>query len=246
VLIGLLLETYWQPIYCYLRHKGYDRETAEDLTQDFLYDTVLVRNLIGRADIEKGHFRSFMLHTLRHYLIDKDRREKVQKCIPKAKLVSLETVDSSTLSQSLAQTTAKDAYRYAWIRTLLKEVASNVKTVCHRQGMEAHWDLFHEYVLQPTLDGSAPTLTHLCTKHGIEHTKKVSNMIVTVKRRFRSTLLQHVHSTVASEEQATEELDYFRCFLQQNETSSQNSTTPKDTISPSGHTSSEIQDETSL
>ena len=59
-LIGLLLEAYWQPIYCYLRHKGYDKEEAEDLTQDFLYDTVLVRNLIGRADIKKGRFRTFL------------------------------------------------------------------------------------------------------------------------------------------------------------------------------------------
>lgn len=226
VLIGLLLEVYWQPIYCYLRHRGYDKQAAEDLTQDFLYDTVLVRNLIGRADVQKGRFRSFLLHTLRQYLIDKKRRAQAHKYIPKEKLVSLETIDPSTLSQSLAQATAEDAYHYAWVRTLLMKVAANVRSVCHRQGMEVHWDLFHEYVLQPTIDGSAPTLTHLCEKHGIEHTKKVSNMIVTVKRRFRNTLLQHVHRTVDSEDQATEELDDFSHFLRKANcaaTSSQNS-----------------------
>lgn len=228
-LIGLLLETYWLPIYCYLRHRGFDNEAAEDLTQDFLYDTVLVRNLIGRADVEKGRFRSFLLHTLRQYLIDKKRRAQTQKHIPKEKLVSLETVDSSTLSQSLSLPTSEDAYHYAWIRTLLKAVASEVRAVCHRKGMTTHWDLFHEYVLQPALSGSSPTLTQLCEKHDLEHTKKVSNMIVTVKRHFRSTLLQHVHSTVDSQEQTTEELDDFSCFLQKNFNCPQNSTKAKST-----------------
>ena len=82
---------------------------------------MLVRNLVGRADIKKGRFRSFLLHTLRQYLIDKKRNAQAQKRIPEDRLVSLETVDLSTLSQSMAQATAEDAYHYAWIRTLLQE-----------------------------------------------------------------------------------------------------------------------------
>lgn len=35
VLIGLLLDRYWKPVYCYLRHKGFDNEEAKDLTQGF-------------------------------------------------------------------------------------------------------------------------------------------------------------------------------------------------------------------
>ncbi|MCF7976213.1 MAG: hypothetical protein K9N55_20510 [Phycisphaerae bacterium] len=225
-LIGLLLETYWKPIFCYLRHKGYDTDAAEDLTQDFLCDIVLERNLIGRADIEKGSFRTFLLHTLKQYLIDKNRRNKAQKRIPDIKLVSLETVDSSTLSRSLAQTTAEDAYHFAWIKTLLEEVASSVKVACYRQGMKIHWDLFWEHILQPIFSGSPASLPHLCEKHGIENTKKVSNMIVTVKRRFRHMLMQHVQNTVASDEEASEELDYFTHFLQKNKLCRQNNARP--------------------
>jgi len=32
-LIGLLLDRYWKPVYCYLRRKGHDNEQAKDLTQ---------------------------------------------------------------------------------------------------------------------------------------------------------------------------------------------------------------------
>jgi len=33
--MGEMLKTYWKPVYCYLRCKGYDNEQAKDLTQGF-------------------------------------------------------------------------------------------------------------------------------------------------------------------------------------------------------------------
>ena len=41
-------------------------------------------------------------------------------------------------------------------------------------------------------------------------------MIVTVKRRFRSILMELVRNTVVSEEQANEELQYLLKFLPEN------------------------------
>ena len=242
VLIGLLLDQYWKPIYCFLRRRGYDSVEAEDLTQGFLHDVILVRNLVGRADIKKGRFRSFLLHTLKQYLIDRKRREKTQSRIPPQKLVSIEAVDPSTLSQSLAQSTAEDAYHYAWIKTLLGEVASNVKAACFRQGLEDHWDLFCEYILQPTFGGTPPTLPNLCKKHGIDDTKKGSNMIVTVKRRFRRILAQHVHDTVASDQEASEELDDFAHFLRKNRLRHQNRRKCQDSCPPPDPVSRDTQE----
>ena len=45
VLIGLLIERYWKPVYCYLRRKGYQNEQAKDLTQSFFHEVVLNRRL---------------------------------------------------------------------------------------------------------------------------------------------------------------------------------------------------------
>jgi len=44
-LIGLLLERYWKPVYCYLRRKGQGNEEAKDLTQAFFHEIVLNRHL---------------------------------------------------------------------------------------------------------------------------------------------------------------------------------------------------------
>jgi len=42
-LVGLLLDRYWKPVYCYLRRKGHDNEQAKDLTQDFFHEVILSR-----------------------------------------------------------------------------------------------------------------------------------------------------------------------------------------------------------
>jgi len=81
-LIGLLLDRYWKPVYCYLRHKGYDNEEAKDLTQGFFHEVVLNRNLIQRADQSKGRFRTFLLHALDQHLLNEKRRRTTQKRSP--------------------------------------------------------------------------------------------------------------------------------------------------------------------
>lgn len=213
-LIELLLRIYWKPVYCYLRHKGYDNEQAKDLTQDFFHEVVLNRNLVNRADKDRGRFRSFLLYALKQYLINQDRNQRAQKRIPREKLTSLEIAELPDLPQSFVQATAEDSYHYAWLSALLERATAKVRTACQEQGMETHWILFHERILQPILNNSNPTsLTKLCENHGIEDTKKASNMIVTVKRRFRNVLLDLVRKTVVSEEQANEEFQYLLKFL---------------------------------
>ena len=213
-LIGLLLERYWKPVYCYLRRKGYDNEQAKDLTQGFFHEIVLNLNLFGRADQSKGRFRSFLLYALNQYLMNEKRRETAQKNIPKHKIVSLDAIGPPSLPQTIIESNPEDSYHYAWVSAMLDQVLSDVKHAYCEQGMETHWSIFSERVVEPMLSSAAPpSLTAICDKYGIESEKKASNMIVTVKRRFQSALKQYIRSTVASESQMADELKEILKFL---------------------------------
>ena len=118
-LIGLLLERYWKPVYCYLRQKRYDNEQAKDLTQGFFHEIVLHLDLIQRADQSKGRFRSFLLFALNQYLMNQKRREDAQKRIPRDKMVSLDTIESTVMPQSIVESGPEDSYNYAWVSALL-------------------------------------------------------------------------------------------------------------------------------
>lgn len=214
LLIGFLLGEYWKPVYCYLRRAGYDNEKAKDLTQAFFHEVVLNRDLVGRADKAKGRFRSFLLHALKQYASKQNLKERAQKRIPKEKVVSLDVVDPPALPVSITQASVEESFNYAWVSALMERVLARVKAQCAEHGMEIHWTLFYERVVRPLLaDSTAPSLAHLCQAHGIENTQTASNMIVTVKRRFRTALEQNVRRTLLDSGRVTDEIEALLLFF---------------------------------
>jgi RNA polymerase sigma-70 factor (ECF subfamily) len=206
-LIGLLLERYWKPVYCYLRRKSYNNEQAKDLTQGFFHEVVLNRHLLERADSEKGRFRTLLLHTLNQYLIDKHRKETTQKHIPKDKLVPLDIADQPTLPEMVCQFDAEQSFNYVWKADLLERVLAEVKNRYTKRGMEKHWYVFRDRLLEPSLeDHEVPSFNQICQKYQIDDEATASNMLKTVKRLFRSILEKHIRQTVLSGEAVEEEL----------------------------------------
>ena len=213
-LIGLLLERYWKPVYCYLRRKGYDNEQAKDLTQDFFHEVVLSRSLIERADQSKGRFRSFLLHALNNYLVDERRKETAQKRIPKDKLIPLDIRDPPVLPQKVQQLEPEQCFDYAWKTDLLERALAELKQWYFGRAMDTHWYLFRDRLLRPSLEGlEAPAFSQLSKQYGIEDETKASNILGTVKRQFQKILTKHVRQTVLSGEVAEAELEEMFKFL---------------------------------
>ena len=213
-LIGLLIETYWKPVYCYLRRRGYDNEQAKDLTQGFFQEVVLGRKLIEKAEQTKGRFRSFLLVALNRYVIDIQDEQAAQKRIPKNKLVSLDRIVSLDLPEPIAKLEPEDSFNYAWVSVLLEHILEEVRSMCFKEGKTIHWNVFNDRVLHPVIENTAaPTMREICDKYGIEDGIKASNMIVTVKRRFQEALKGQLRKSVISEHQIGDELDEIVRFL---------------------------------
>ncbi|MHC4165417.1 MAG: RNA polymerase sigma factor [Planctomycetota bacterium] len=213
-LIKLLLQRYWKPVYCYLRRKGFNNQDAKDLTQGFFHEIVLKRRLVQRSDQAKGRFRSFLLHALNQYVINQRAKQTATIRIPQDKLVSLETMDPSDLPEDISVCEPDVSYNYAWVSALLDQVLAAVKQSCSEEGLQTHWELFHARIVEPILTGApAPPLSEICTRLGVEDTRRASNMIITVKRRFREMLRKSIRNTVISTDQVEGELDEIVRFL---------------------------------
>ena len=214
-LIGLLINKYWKPVYCYLRHKGYDNEQAKDLTQGFFHQVVLGRDLFDKADQTRGRFRTFLLVALNRYLVQIQQKQTARKRIPPAKLVPLDHIDLPDVEQAHVALSPEDAFNYAWVSTLLEEVLSEVEVTCRKHRLRIHWRAFQDRILSPILEGhDSPSLQDICERHGIENPTKASNMIGSVKKIFRSTLQQHVRHSVLSVDDMPDELLQFKRFFQ--------------------------------
>ena len=56
--LAKLCQTYWYPLYAYVRRRNFSPPDAEDLTQEF-FARFLEHRWVGDADREKGRFRTF-------------------------------------------------------------------------------------------------------------------------------------------------------------------------------------------
>lgn len=212
-----LLKKYWKPVYCHLRRKGYNNETAKDLTQGFFSDLVLGGKLIQHADKNKGRFRNFLLTALDRYAVNVYRKETAAKRSPPGQKVSLEIAEVPDLSIIETEIASDQAFHYTWASELLDQVLAKVKEDCYCTGKESHWEVFSDRVLAPIFyNEKAPPMTEICLKHGVENESKASNMIVTVKRLFHKLLEDQLRKFVQSEAEVKEEFDELIKILSKN------------------------------
>jgi RNA polymerase sigma factor (sigma-70 family) len=73
-----LCGAYWPPLYSFLRRQGHSPQDAEDLVQGFLA-RLLAREDLAEVGPEKGRFRTFLLTSLRNFVIKQALRDKALK-----------------------------------------------------------------------------------------------------------------------------------------------------------------------
>ena len=204
---------YWKPIYCYLRRKGYSNEEAKDITQDFFTEIILGRGLFRNVERSKGKFRTLLLTALEHYIISVARYQKRKKRYPGPTVV----LDEQTIIQDSNLADPEDAFDYGWASQLLERVLNNLKIECDRDGVSTHWEVFNARILQPILTNTKPpSLGEICKEFNVTSASKASNMIVTVKRRFKRLLEHHVRTFVDSEGEVAREISRLIDVLSKN------------------------------
>jgi DNA-directed RNA polymerase specialized sigma24 family protein len=208
--LGELLARYWRPIYCYLLCKGCTHEAAEDLTQSFFHEVVLGRGLFQKADRARGRLRTFVLVALNRYVVGVHRAEVRKQRMPVGGLVRLERIERLTTPEAVQSATPVEVFNYLWGCTLLDQVVEEVANECREKGNAIHWELFRARVLQPIMnDAEPPSLAFLCQKYSIPDKATVSNMIFSVKRRFRTRFRRQVGLLVASDNEVDDEIGHF-------------------------------------
>lgn len=214
LLLDNLIRSYWKPVYCYLRRKGYDSEAAKDLTQGFFCEIVLERDLLQNVDHSKGKFRTLLLVALERYLVSTLRRKGRIKRGGQSTILPLGAPDTGHPEPPDSMSTPDQAFYYGWIVRLLDLVIAEVKHEYCSTDRTRHWQAFLLRLLEPAMHGTeAPCIPEICAAIGVQQAPEVSNMIGTVKRRFRTVLMRHLRELTQSKADAEEEFNEILSFL---------------------------------
>src|SRR5262245_34627131 len=123
-----LCRQYWQPLYYFVRRRGYNEQDAQDLTQGF-FARLLEKRAIALADRERGRFRTFLLAALENYLTNEWDRANRQKRGGGQRLVSLEHEESAEAAYQLSsdRATPSQLYDQRWAQAVLETVLRRLR-----------------------------------------------------------------------------------------------------------------------
>jgi RNA polymerase sigma factor (sigma-70 family) len=209
-----LIAGYWKPVYCYLRRRGYGNAEAEDLTQDFFCEFFIRAKLLQAADREIGRFRQLLLTALKRFISNATRNKNRKRRAPAGGILSLSSPQFEGVDLPESAATPEQAFYYAWITDLLDQVLAEVKAQYSNSDMTRHWDVFQLKVLAPILQNAEDlSMKHICERCGVATEVQAANMLITVKRRFRSVLRRRLRNLVRSEAEAEAEFKEIFRFL---------------------------------
>jgi RNA polymerase sigma-70 factor (ECF subfamily) len=123
-----LCQSYWYPLYVYLRRRGYPQEEAEDLVQGF-FTQLLAKNYIKAADRERGRFRSFLLAALKNFAANEWDKKQALKRGGGATTLSLdfETAEGRYHIEPADERTPEEAFDKGWAVAQLEQVLERLR-----------------------------------------------------------------------------------------------------------------------
>jgi RNA polymerase sigma-70 factor (ECF subfamily) len=208
--LSKLCQTYWYPLYAYARARGYGREDAQDLTQEF-FARLLEKNWIGSAEREKGRFRSFLLTVMKRFLADEWDKARAEKRGGGVPLLSLEfdTAERRLRHEPADEVTPERSFERRWALTLLGEVLKQLQEENEREG---NAELFAE--LNPCLIGERTSLpyTELAKKLALSESA-VKSAVHRLRQRYRKLLREEIAQTVATPGEVDDELRHLLAVL---------------------------------
>lgn len=112
-------QTYWPPLYAFLRRRGYQSCDAQDLTQGFFVN-LLEQNTLRRISREKGRLRTFLLRSLQYFLANEYDRAQTLKRGGGLQFVAIDEHFAETEAAFLAtvQLDESGCYDQVWVITI--------------------------------------------------------------------------------------------------------------------------------
>ena len=197
-----LCAAYWYPLYAFVRRKGNQPAEAQDLTQSFFAE-LLEKERLQLADQTRGRFRSFLLASLQHFLLNRARDARAAKRGGGKPLLTLDFVQGEERyrREPAHQLTAERIFERRWATELLEKTIVKLREEFASANKLA---VFEQ--LAPHLGGDqGASYEQIATQLGMtEGAIKVA--MHRLRKRCRELLRSEIAQTVSTVDDVDEEL----------------------------------------
>jgi len=188
-----LCEAYWYPLYAYVRRSGHNPDDAKDLTQEF-FARLLERKYLRLADPDRGRFRSFLLTSLKHFLINEWKRANREKRGAGQTFIALDEdlAESRFAAESAENQPPETRYDRAWAGMLMERALIALRGEFDQGGKRELFERLKVFVW-----GDKNTLSYAAMAEQLGMTEGAVKVAVhRVRKRYRTLLRQKIGETV--------------------------------------------------
>lgn len=204
-----LCQTYWYPLYAFLRRRGHPTHEAEDLTQAF-FARLLDRDFLATIDRQKGKFRAYLLTSLKNYLADEHDRARTQKRGGGHSAVSLDALDAEKryLLEPSHDISPEKLFEKQWALSILERALNRLQGEWTAAGKGSLFEL-----LQPTLVGGQATRYEEIARQQATTEGAIKSAAHRLRLRYRELLIDEISQTVTSPAEVEGEIRYLMSCL---------------------------------
>jgi len=201
--LARLCQTYWYPLYAYVRRRGHSPHDAQDLTQEF-FARLLERHTLAIADPSRGRFRSFLLSTMSHFLAHEWEKLNAQKRGGGLRILSLDLARAEERYdlEPTDNSTPDKLFDKHWATALLEEVLNQLEAEYQQAGKA---ELFASLKQTLTGTGESQPYAFLAARLGMNEAA-IKVAVHRLRKRYRQLLRVEITNIVADPAQAEDEL----------------------------------------
>lgn len=205
-----LCQTYWLPLYAFVRKRGYSPDDAQDLTQEYFL-TFLAKDYLSSVDRCKGRFRSFLRASMGNFLAKDWRKSKTQKRGAQFQFISVdaESAEEQYLQIASPALTPEQVYDREWAMKLFNRVVNRLHDEEVAKGKKAFFEEAKVF-----LTGEPSEARHSEIAARLQTTEAAFKMAVSrLKERYWELLVEEVGRTVSSLAEIEDELRVLAAIL---------------------------------
>lgn len=202
-----LCSQYHYPLYCYIRRSNLDHHDAQDALHEF-FSKLLRNETFAEADPEKGRLRTFLLSSLRRFLINwrRDQRHRHRE-ISGDTDIPPEGDERRYRSEPFIDTESPDlAYDRQWAREVIGATLRSLREKYTKKGRENLFDALRPVLLT---GGSMADHDSASIAAGLGMKRGALRMaLMRLLDDFRVELRNEIAQTVEDPEKVKDELKY--------------------------------------
>ena len=205
-----LCRTYWRPVYGFVRREGVKPEEAKDITQGF-FALILERKDFGSVRREKGRLRSFLLASLKHFMMNERRDAATIKRGGGKRPVPLDEIESYDFSEiDRGEMLSPDLlYDRRWAFTVLDRVFARLREESQRS---LNPPLLQRLNTLLSDEPDRPSQAEIAREFGMTE-NAVKQAFHRLRQRYRQLLREEVAQTVATPGEVEDELRHLIAAL---------------------------------